>query len=103
MSRYITFTVDKSALGGTPAAGWSFTVTLHGQDGFSPGQARTFASTPQPFQFGECAAATSNSHCTFSTSLLPQVMDTITPAGVSQATELDYTLGAVVLHAVPIL
>jgi glucoamylase len=102
VSRFITFSVDKSALGGTPTSGWSFTVTLHGQDGFSPGQARTFAPTPQPFNFGECAAASSNPHCTFSTSLLPQVIDTITPTGVSQSAELDYTLGAVVLHGVPI-
>jgi len=102
VSRFITFTVDKSALGGTPASGWSFTVTLHGQDGFSPGQGRTFASTPQPFQFGECAVASSDPHCTVSTSLLPQVMDTVTPTGVSQATELDYTSGAVVLSGVPI-
>jgi hypothetical protein len=77
-------------------------VTLHGQDGFSPGQARTFTPTPQPFNFGECAAASSEAHCTFPTSSLPQVIDTVTPTGVNQATELDYTAGPVVLHAVPI-
>ena len=48
ISRYITFSVDKTALGGTPASGWAFTVVLTGQDGFSPDQARGFQSTPQP-------------------------------------------------------
>ena len=35
--------------------GWKFAVVLHGQDGFSPDQARGFAPTPQHFQFGVCA------------------------------------------------
>ena len=55
ISRYITFSVDKAALGGTPASGWIFTVVLTGQDGFSSDQARGFQPTPQPFQFGVCA------------------------------------------------
>ena len=55
ISRYITFSVTKAALGGTPATGWAFTVTLTGQDGFSSDQARGFQLTPQDFQFGECA------------------------------------------------
>src|SRR4029077_11846672 len=42
ISRYITFSVDKTALGGTPASGWAFTVVLTGQDGFSPDLARGF-------------------------------------------------------------
>ena len=37
-------------------SGWVFTVALTGQDGFSPDQARTFAATPQPFNFGVCAS-----------------------------------------------
>ena len=49
--------MSKSALGGTPASGWSFAVVLTGQDGFSPDQARSFAPTAQPFQFGVCTAA----------------------------------------------
>ena len=64
ISRYITFSVDKTALGGTPTSGWAFTVVLTGQDGFSPDTARGFAPTPQPFQFGVCAAASSDPHCT---------------------------------------
>ncbi len=94
ISRYITFSVDKTALGGTPTSGWAFTVTLAGQDGYSPDQARSFAPTPQPYQFGVCATASSDPHCTFDPNAVPKVMDTITPSGVSQATELDYTLTA---------
>jgi glucoamylase len=100
VSRFITFTVNKADLGGTPASGWSFVVTLHGQDGFSPDQARSFASTPQPFNFGECATTSSSPFCTADPNTLPKVMDTITPSGVSQSTELDYTQGPVVLQGV---
>src|SRR5262249_5700796 len=53
-SRFITVIVPKAALG-QPGPGWTFTVVLTGQDGFSPDQARGFASTPQPFLFGVCA------------------------------------------------
>ena len=44
ISRYITFSVDKAALGGTPASGWTFNVVLTGQDGFSSDQARGFTA-----------------------------------------------------------
>ena len=49
---------------GTPGPGWGFTVVLTGQDGFSADQARGFQSTPQDFQFGVCATASANPHCT---------------------------------------
>jgi carbohydrate-binding DOMON domain-containing protein len=101
ISRYITFSVDKTALGGTPTSGWAFTVTLTGQDGFSADQARTFAATPQPFNFGECAASSTDPHCTFDPNLVPKVMDTLVPSGVLQSDELDYTQHSpVVLHGV---
>jgi glucan 1,4-alpha-glucosidase len=101
ISRYITFSVDKSALGGTPTSGWTFTVTLTGQDGFSPDQARSFASTPQPYQFGVCATASTDPHCTVDPNTVPKVMDTLTPSGVDQSTELDYTVSSpVVLQGV---
>jgi glucoamylase len=92
ISRYITFSVPKSALGGTPGTGWTFTLALTGQDGFSPGQVRTFAPTPQPFQFGVCAAASLDPHCTFDPNAVPKAMDVLTPAGVLQSDELDYTV-----------
>ena len=83
ISRYITFSVDKTALGGTPTSGWSFTVTLTGQDGFSPDQARAFAPTPQAFYFGVCAASSADPHCTFDPQPVPKVIDTLMPSGVA--------------------
>jgi glucoamylase len=107
ISRYITFSVSKADLGGTPAAGWTFAVVLTGQDGFSPDhdQARSFATTAQPFNFGECTAAAitaSNPICSVATNTLPKAMDVFTPATVNQATELDPTLGPVTIQGVSI-
>jgi len=99
ISRYVTFAVPKTALGGTPSSGWAFTVVLTGQDGFSPDQARGFTPTPQPFQFGVCAAASADPHCTFDPAGVPKAMDVITPAGTTQPDELDYTLHAPVTIA----
>ena len=92
ISRYITFSVPTSSLGGSPTSGWGFTVTLTGQDGFSPDQARAFTATPGAFTFGVCATASTDPHCTVDPGTVPKVMDTITPAGVLQSNELDYTL-----------
>ena len=64
LSRFITFSVPKSAIG-QPGPGWTFTVVETGQDGFSGDQARGFQTTPEPFQFGVCAVASSDPHCTF--------------------------------------
>ena len=80
ISRFITFSVPKASLG-TPGPGWGFTVVLTGQDGFSPDQARGFAPTPQEFQFGVCAAASADPHCTFNPGLVPKAIDVITAAG----------------------
>src|SRR5215218_6357348 len=99
ISRFITFSVPKASLG-TPGSGWGFTVVLTGQDGFSEDRARSFAPTPQPFQFGVCAAGGVGPRCTFDPGAVPKVMDVITAAGVSQSTMLDYTLGPVVLTGV---
>jgi glucoamylase len=102
ISRFITFSVPKSTLG-QPGPGWGFTVVLTGQDGFSPDQARGFAPTPQEFLFGVCASASPDPHCTADPATVPKAIDVITPAGVSQADELDYTLhDPVVLQAVTI-
>ena len=102
ISRFITFSVPKSSLG-SPGTGWGFTVVLTGQDGFSSDQARGFQSTPQDFQFGVCAAASSDPHCTFDPNAVPKAVDVITPSGVVQSNELDYTLHSpVVLQGVVI-
>jgi carbohydrate-binding DOMON domain-containing protein len=99
ISRFITFRVPKSSLGGSPGHGWGFTVVLTGQDGFSStgDQARGFQSTPQDFQFGVCAATSSDPHCTVDPTTVPKVMDVLTPPGVAQSDELDYTLHSPVL------
>jgi len=101
VSRFITFSVSKASLG-TPGSGWGFTVVLTGQDGFSPDQARGFQPTPQDYQFGVCAAASADPHCTFAPNLVPKAVDVITPSGEAQSTELDYTLGPVVIKGVTI-
>jgi glucan 1,4-alpha-glucosidase len=92
ISRFITFSVPTASLGGVPASGWGFTVVLTGQDGFSSDQARGFAPTPQQYQFGVCATASTDAHCTFDPNRVPKAIDVLTPAGVQQSNELDYTL-----------
>jgi glucan 1,4-alpha-glucosidase len=102
ISRFITFSVPKSVLG-QPGPGWAFTVVLTGQDGFSPDQARGFQSTPQDFQFGVCAPGGTSPICSVDPNTVPKAMDILTPAGVSQAEELDPTAPPVVLQGVSIL
>jgi len=102
ISRLITFSVPKASLG-QPGPGWGFTVVLTGQDGFSADQARGFAPTPQEFAFGVCATASTDPHCTVDPSTVPKALDVLTPAGVLQSDELDYTVHQpVTLQAVTI-
>jgi glucoamylase len=95
----ITVALPESQFG-TPASGWGFTVVLTGQDGFSPDQARAFTATPGPFTFGVCAVGGTEPICSVDPSTVPKAMDVITPPGVSQATELNPTLGPVVIAPV---
>ena len=85
---------------GTVTSGWVFTVALTGQDGFNANQARNFTQPAGAFTFGVCPANDNASICTFNPNNVPNVIDTITPPGVSQDTELDPTLGAVELQGV---
>jgi len=106
ISRFITFSVPKASLG-QPGPGWGFAVVLTGQDGFSPDQARGFAPTPQEFAFGVCATASSDPHCLTDqatiNSTVPKAMDVLTPTGVAQSDELDYTVHSpVTIQAVTI-
>jgi len=96
-----TLIVPRSAFGSV-GSGWTFTVTLTGQDGFSSDQARGFAGTPQPFQFGVCAPGATSPICSVNPNSVPKVIDTLTPPGVSQATELDPTRGSVVLSGITV-
>ena len=86
---------------GTPGPGWVFTVALTGQDGFSSDQARAFTPTAGDFTFGVCPANdTADSICGVGPSTVPKVIDTITPPGVDQKTELNPTVGPVELQGV---
>jgi len=99
LSRYITFKVTKASLG-TPGPGWSFAVVLTGQDGFSPDQARGFTPTPGDFSFGVCAPGGVGPRCSADPAKVPKAIDVLTPTGVNQGTELDYTAGPVVIAGV---
>jgi glucoamylase len=87
---------------GTPASGWSFTVVLTGQDGFSGDQARGFTPTPGDFTFGVCAPGGSSPICAIDPATAPKAVDVLTPTGVSQSDELDPTQGVVVIRGVPV-
>ncbi len=100
-SKTITIVLPEATFG-TPASGWSFAVVLTGQDGFSSDQARAFAATPQPYEFGVCAAGGANPICSVNPSTVPKAMDVITPPGVSQDTELNPTIGPVVIQGVTV-
>jgi glucoamylase len=99
--RTITVALPEARFG-TPASGWGFTVVLTGQDGFSPDQARAFTATPGAFTFGVCAVGGTSPICKVDPNTVPKAMDVITPPGVSQATELDPTLGPVVIQPVTV-
>jgi glucoamylase len=99
--RTITIALPEAQFG-TPGSAWGFSVVLTGQDGFSSDQARAFTTNPGPFTFGVCASGGSASICTFDPNAVPKAMDVITPPGVMQATELDPTLGPVVIQPVTV-
>jgi glucoamylase len=100
-AKTVTIAVPEAQFG-TPGPGWSFSVVLTGQDGFSSDQARAFAATPQAFAFGVCATGGSSPICSVDPSTVPRAVDVLTPAGVSQVTELDPTQGPVVIQPVPV-
>ncbi len=100
-ARTITVALPAAAFG-TPGPGWSFAVALTGQEGSAADQARSWAPTAQPYAFGVCPVGGTAPVCSAAPSTMPQVMDTLTPSGVTQSTELDPTLGPVVLHGVTV-
>jgi glucoamylase len=97
----VTLILPKASFG-TVGSKWVFTVALTGQDGFSADQARGFAPTPQPFQFGVCATGGTSPICAVDAGTVPKVLDTITPAGVAQSAELDPTQGPATLHGLTV-
>ncbi len=101
ISKTVTIALPEAQFG-SPGSGWSFSVVLTGQDGFSPDQARSFAATPQPFQFGVCASGGPSAICTVDPGTVPKAMDVVTPSGVTQADELNPVNGPVVIQGVPV-
>jgi glucoamylase len=99
--RTITIALPEAQFG-TPASGWGFSVVLTGQDGFGTNQARNFTTAPGGFTFGVCAAGGTAPICSMDPNTVPKALDVLTPAGVSQATELDPTAGPVVIQPVPV-
>jgi len=67
-------------------------VVVACQKGFSGDQARGFQPTQADFQFGVCATASLDPHCTADPGSVPKLMDVIPPPGVDQSNEVDYTL-----------
>jgi glucoamylase len=91
----VTITVPTSVLG-PPGSGWTFTVTLAGQNGFGTDDARTFTATPGAYTFGVCTAAVASEPsppavCSYNPNNVPYVLDTIPPTSVNVQTELDPT------------
>jgi len=101
VAKTITIALPESAFG-TPASGWTFTVAITGQNGFNGDQAISFTTNPGGFTLGVCPVGGSEPICALPTGSVPEVMDTITPAGVSQATELNPVNGPVVLQGVTV-
>ena len=87
---------------GTPGPGWGFTVALTGQNGFSADQARGFTQPAGAYTFGVCPVGDTSPICSLDPSTMPETMDVLTPPGVLQSTELDPTLGPVVLQPVTV-
>jgi glucoamylase len=93
-----TLVMPRAAFG-TAGSGWVFTVALTGQGAGSP-PLRSFTATPGQYTFGVCAPGDTRPICSVDPNTVPTVMDTIPPSGVSQATELNPTLGPVVIQGV---
>ena len=96
-----TLVLPKAAFG-TVGSGWTFTVALTGQDGFSGDQARSFAPTPQPFLFGVCAPGGTSPICAVDPNTVPKVIDTIPPSGTSQADRARSDHGPVTVRGVSV-
>ncbi|MEU8354835.1 glucodextranase DOMON-like domain-containing protein [Nonomuraea sp. NPDC048882] len=100
-TRTITIALPRAVFG-TPGPGWRFAVVLTGQDGFSADQARGFAATPQPFQFGVCAEGGTDPLCAVDPGTVPKALDVLVPDGQSQADVLNPLAGPVEVPAVTV-
>ncbi|HTU96267.1 MAG TPA: glucodextranase DOMON-like domain-containing protein [Solirubrobacteraceae bacterium] len=96
-----TIVLPRAAFG-TVGPGWTFTVALTGQDGTNPTNLRAFTQPAGAYTFGVCPVGNTDPICAVDPDTVPKVMDTITPAGVSQATELNPLNGPVQLQGVTV-
>ncbi|MEV4806309.1 glucodextranase DOMON-like domain-containing protein [Nonomuraea sp. NPDC049421] len=94
----MTVALPRTAFG-TPGPGWRFAVVLTGQDRFSADQARGFAATPQPYQFGVCAEGGTSPLCAVDPGSVPKALDVLVPDGQSQADVLNPLAGPVTVPA----
>ena len=101
VAKTITIALPEAEFG-TPGSGWTFTVAITGQDGYSADQAIPFTTNPGEYTLGVCPVGGTEPICALSPSTVPEVMDTITPPGVSQDTELNPVNGPVVLQGVTV-
>jgi glucoamylase len=101
VAKTITIALPEAEFG-TPTTGWTFTVAITGQNGFNADQAISFTMNPGAFTLGICPVGGTEPICSANTGTVPEVMDTITPPGVSQDTELNPVLGPVVLQGVTV-
>jgi glucoamylase len=87
---------------GTPTTGWTFTVAITGQNGYNADQAISFTQYPGAYTLGVCPVGGAEPICALNPGAVPEVMDTITPPGVSQYTELNPIPGPAVLQGVTV-
>jgi glucoamylase len=97
----VTLVMPTSAFG-TVGSGWVFTLALTGQDGFSSDQARAFSQPAGAYTFGVCPSGGTGGICSVPPGNVAKVMDTIPPAGVTQASEWNQTTGAATLQGVAV-
>ena len=101
LSNTVTIALPESAFG-TPGPGWTFTVVLTGQDGFSSDQARAFTATAGAYSFGVCPVGGTAAICSADPGTVPKVMDTLTPPGTTQASELAPVQGPATLQGITV-
>jgi glucoamylase len=101
VAKTITIALPEAEFG-TPTTGWTFTVAITGQNGYSADQAISFTPTPGAYTLGVCPVGGGEPICSLDPTTVPEVMDTITPPGVAQDTELNPVPGPVVLQGVTV-
>jgi glucoamylase len=97
----VTLVLPRSAFG-TVGSGWVVHGRAHRAGRLQPRSGPCLHGDPQAFSFGVCPSGASNPICSLDPATVPKVMDTIPPAGTSQAIELDPTLGPVSLQGVAV-